>query len=170
MKKYSKKKGVMNLEISIANKEDLKQILELQKECYQTEAELHNDYNIPPLTQSIVSINEEIDEGVLFLKGIIDGQLVGSVRGQIKSDTAYLGRLIVKDEFQNKGFGQALMSKIENDLNKCNRYELFTGHKSEKNIKLYQKLGYNEIKRQHINDNLTLVYLEKTIQKIITNR
>jgi ribosomal protein S18 acetylase RimI-like enzyme len=156
------KKNIMNLGISIADKEDLKQILELQKECYQIEAELHNDYNIPPLTQSILSINEEFDEGVSFLKGLVDGQLVGSVRGQIKNNTAYVGRLMVKDEFQNNGFGQALMKKIEDDLKNCNRYELFTGHKSEKNIKLYQKLGYNEIKRQYINDNLTLVYLEKT--------
>lgn len=131
----------MNFEISIANKADLKQILELQKECYQTEAELHNDYNIPPLTQTLSSISQEIDEGVLILKGVINGQLVGSVRGQIKSETTYIGRLIVKDKFQNNGFGQALMNKIENDLNNCNRYELFTGYKSEKNIKLYQKLG-----------------------------
>ena len=155
----------MNLEISLADKDDLQQILELQKECYQTEAELHNEYSIPPLTQTYNSINQEIEQGILFLKGTIDQQLVGSVRGQIKDDTAYIGRLIVKKEFQNNGFGQALMRKIENQLSNCGRYELFTGHKSEKNIKLYQKLGYNEFKREYINDNLTLVYLEKIRQK-----
>lgn len=155
----------MNFEITLADKDDLQQILELQKECYQTEAELHNEYNIPPLTQTYNSINQEFEEGMLFLKGIVDGTLVGSVRGQIKDDTALIGRLIVKKEFQNNGFGQLLMIKIENQLNNCFRYELFTGHKSDKNIKLYQKLGYNEIKRQFVNDNLTLVYLEKTVQK-----
>ena len=151
----------MNLKISTANKVDLKQILELQKKCYQTEAELHNDFTIPPLIQTDSSINQEIEEGTLFLKGIVEGEIIASVRGQVKNDTAYIGRLIVKSEFQNNGFGQILMKEIENYLNNCSRYELFTGHKSIKNLKLYQKLGYNEIKRQYVNDSLTLVYLEK---------
>lgn len=151
----------MNLQITLAGKDDLLQILELQKECYQTEAELHNEYNIPPLTQTFSSINQEFEEGTLFLKGIINGKLVGSVRGQITENTAFIGRLIVKKEFQNNGFGKSLLKKIENQLDNCFRYELFTGHKSDKNIKLYQKLGYNEFKRHSINHNLTLVYMEK---------
>jgi ribosomal protein S18 acetylase RimI-like enzyme len=153
----------MNFEITLADKDDLQQILELQKECYKTEAELYSEYNIPPLTQTFDSINQEFEGGMLFLKGIVDGKLVGSVRGQIKDDTASIGRLVVKKEFQNKGLGKLLMTNIENQLNNCFRYELFTGHKSDKNIKLYQKLGYKEIKRQYVNDNLTLVYLEKNV-------
>lgn len=151
----------MNLELSLAGKEDLQQILDLQKECYQTEAELHNEYNIPPLTQTYNSISEDFKNGMLFLKGTIKGKLIGAVRGQIKDNTAHIGRLIVKKEFQNKGFGQALMKEIEKELNNCRRYELFTGHKSDRNLKLYEKLGYNECKRLEINHNLTLVYLEK---------
>ena len=155
----------MNFEITLADKDDLQQILQLQNVCYKTEAELHDEKNIPPLTETYNSINQEFEEGMLFLKGIVDGTLVGSVRGQIKDDIALIGRLIVKKEFQNNGFGQLLMRKIENHLDHSIRYELFTGHKSDKNIKLYQKLGYSEIRRQYINDNLTLVYLEKAIKK-----
>lgn len=151
----------MNLEILPVEKSELKHILELQKECYQTEAALHNDHNIPPLIQTYNSINQEFEEGILFLKGIVNGKIVGSVRGEIKDDTAFIGRLIVKKEFQNNGFGQSLMREIENQLHNCFRYELFTGHKSDKNLKLYQKLGYNEFNRQYINDKLTLVYMEK---------
>ena len=72
---------------------------------------------------------------------------------------------MVKKEFQNNKFGQALMKEIETQLNNCNRYELFTGFKSEKNLKLYQKLGYSEFRRQVITNNFTLVYLEKLRQK-----
>lgn len=151
----------MNFEIALANRGDLQEILELQKECYQTEAALYSDYDIPPLTQTYHSINQEFEDGMIFLKGTVDGKLVGSVRAQIKDNTALIGRLIVKEEFQNNGFGKLLMLKIENQLNHCFRYELFTGHKSHKNITLYQKLGYKEIKRHYVNDNLTLLYLEK---------
>ncbi|WP_163411557.1 GNAT family N-acetyltransferase [Flavobacterium ajazii] len=151
----------MNFQISKASEADLKAILELQKECYKTEAELHKEYSIPPLTQTFESINEDFKQGTLFLKGIVDGQLVASVRGQIKEGSAYIGRLIVKPEFQNNKFGQTLMKEIESQFENCNRYELFTGFKSEKNLNFYQKLGYKEFKIQFINDNLTLVYLEK---------
>ena len=155
----------MELQISIAERKDLNKILTLQKECYQTEAELHNEFNIPPLTQTLDSITEEFEQGFLFLKGSIDGNIVASVRGYIRDYTTYIGRLMVKKEFQNNKFGQELMKEIETQLNNCNRYELFTGFKREKNLKLYQKLGYSEFRRQVITNNFTLVYLEKLRQK-----
>ena len=156
----------MDFQIFVATSDDLETILTLQKECYQTEAELHNEFNIPPLTQTVDSIFEDFKNGTLFLKGIIGGQIIASVRGNIKNNTTYIGRLVVKKEFQNNKLGQTLMKYIESELENCNRYELFTGNKSEKNIKLYQKLGYTEFKRQFINNNLTLVYLEKMRNEI----
>ncbi len=151
----------MDLQILPATENDLKPILDLQKECYQTEAELHNEFDIPPLTQTMESIKEENRNGTLFLKGIIDGHIIASVRGHIQDNTAFIGRLIVKEVFQNNKIGQTLMKEIELRLDHCSRYELFTGFRSQKNLKLYQKLGYKEFKRQFINGNLTLVYLEK---------
>lgn len=134
----------MDFQILAATLDDLKTILDLQKECYETEAELHNEYNIPPLTQTLDSINQDFNQRTLFLKGVIDGQIIASVRGNIKETTTYIGRLVVKKKFQNNKFGQTLMKEIEHQLDNCTRYELFTGNRSEKNIKLYQKLGYTE--------------------------
>lgn len=156
---------IKDLEISKATMEDLESILHLQKECYQSEAELHNEYNIPPLTQSLASIKDDFTQGTLFLKGMVGGKIIASVRGNSQNGTTYIGRLVVKKEYQNNKIGQSLMGLIESHLSNCSRYELFTGHKSEKNISLYQKLGYQEFKRQLINDHLTLVYLEKRVAK-----
>jgi ribosomal protein S18 acetylase RimI-like enzyme len=151
----------MNLQILKATFEDLETILTLQKECYLAEAERHNEYNIPPLTQTLECIQEDFNQGTLFLKGMIEGQTVASVRGYSRNNTSFIGRLMVKKEFQNNKFGQALMKEIEACFTDSNRFELFTGFKSENNILLYQKLGYKEFKRQFITEKLTLVYLEK---------
>ena len=151
----------MDFTISTATSDDLEIILELQKECYKTEAILHNEFTIPPLTQTSASIKEDFNQGMLFLKGVVNDQLIASVRGNIDGSTAYIGRLMVKKEFQNQKLGQLLMKEIETKLSQCKRYELFTGFKSEKNIALYKKLGYTEFKREYINTNVTLVYLEK---------
>lgn len=41
------------------------------------------------------------------------------------------------------------------------RYELFTGHLSEKNLALYEKLGYKRFKTENITDDLWFIYMEK---------
>jgi ribosomal protein S18 acetylase RimI-like enzyme len=87
--------------------------------------------------------------------------VVGSVRAYRYKDTVFIGRLAVRPTYQNKGIGVKLMISIEEIFESAKRFELFTGHKSIKNIYLYQKLGYREFKRIPINDSLTIVYLEK---------
>lgn len=87
--------------------------------------------------------------------------IVGSVRAQIKEGTCFIGRLLVHPNFQNQGIGTALMREMEKRFPQAERFELFTGHRSEKNLYLYGKLGYRELRREKVNDRLDLVYLEK---------
>ena len=54
-----------------------------------------------------------------------------------------------------------LMQEIEARFPGAARFELFTGQKSQGNLRLYQRLGYQPFKQQVLNDQLTLVYLEK---------
>lgn len=72
---------------------------------------------------------------------------------------------MVHPDYQNKGIGTKLMYEIENLFkNKgINRYELFTGEKSRKNIYFYEKLGYKRVKTENMNDKVTIVYMEKKI-------
>ena len=83
------------------------------------------------------------------------------MRAYEKEGTGYIGRLIVHPDFQNQGIGTKLIHKIEAIFQDAKRYELFTGHKSKRNLYLYQKLGYKKFKTEKINENLKLVYLEK---------
>ena len=68
---------------------------------------------------------------------------------------------IVNPDSQNQGIGTRLLHEIEKYFPEAERYKLFTGHKSQRNLYLYQKLGYRPFKRQRINDMLPLVFLEK---------
>lgn len=156
----------MDIQILPAVVEDLSAILALQKECYLSEAELHNAYDIPPLTQTLEQIIHDFNTGVLFLKGVVDGQIIASVRGSIEGHAAHIGRLIVATEYQNNGYGRLLMQAIETAFNHAARYELFTGDKSVKNILLYQKIGYSEFKRATIPNSHELVFMEKITHSI----
>ena len=149
--------------IKRAKVSDLEEILSLQKMAYKSEAEIYNDYSIPPLSQTLDEIKDEFKSSI-FLKAVENGRIIGSVRGtQLNSKTCYIGRLIVHPDFQNHGIGTKLMEEIEKIFNECKRFKLITGHKSEKNIKLYEKLNYNKYKIEKLTENLNLVYLEKTL-------
>lgn len=141
---------------------DADEILSLQKLAYISEAEIYNDYNIPPLLQTKNEIIDDFNNQII-LKSIVAGKIIGSVRAYSKNTTCYIGRLIVHPEYQNKGIGTKLMSEIENIFSYCGRYELFTGHKSEKNIHLYQKLGYKIFDTKKVNDKLSMVFMEKYV-------
>ena len=139
---------------------DAEEILSLQKLAYRSEAEIYNDFNIPPLLQTPEEIKKDF-ENQTFLKATLDGKIRGSVRAFIKEGTCYIGRLIVHPDFQNRGMGKELMQRIEEIFKEAQRFELFTGHRSEKNLHLYRKLGYEISKTVRANDRLNMVYLEK---------
>lgn len=140
--------------------EDLQEILNLQKLAFQIQAEIYNDYSIPPMIQTL----EEIENDFLqqtYLKAVYIKKIIGSVRAYQENDTCYIGRLIVHPDFHNQGIGTELINKIESIFNDAKRYGLFTGHKSKKNLYLYKKLGYKPLKIKKKNENLQIVYLEK---------
>lgn len=145
--------------VDIASKGDLEEILELQRLAYQTEAELYNNPDIPPLRQTLDELIEEAVSSVI-LKVVEDRKIVGSVRAFEKEGTCYIGKLIVHPEYQNRGIGQTLLAAAERCF-KHMRYELFTGDKSEKNLKLYQKNGYSAFKTKEVDNKLKIIYLEK---------
>jgi ribosomal protein S18 acetylase RimI-like enzyme len=146
--------------VELANLSDAQNILDLQILAYQSEAAIYNDYSIPPLIQTIDEMEKDLRQQVAF-KVTIDGRLVGSVRGFLQDGTCHIGRLIVHPEFQNRGIGTTLMSSIEQQFSEVNRFELFTGNRSERNLYLYQKLGYRIFRNDHLNDKITVVFLEK---------
>ena len=146
--------------IQSAKLSDAAEILELQKLAYHDEAAIYNEFGIPPLTQTLDGMRADLDQQTC-LKAVVAGRIVGSVRASLSEGTCFIGRLIVHPEFQDRGIGTHLMHEIEHLFNHAARFELFTGHLSERNLYFYNKLGYRPFKRERISDALTLVYLEK---------
>ena len=150
------------MKIILANIEDAEQILTLQKLAYQREADIYQNFSIPPLVQTIDNIRGEFEDQI-FLKAIDEKEIIGSVRAYSDNNSCFIGRLIVHPKWQGKGVGTMLMENIETCFPNVQRCELFTGTKSTKNIKLYKRLGYKPFKEQVINKSLSLVFMEKLL-------
>jgi len=145
--------------IDMAGSGDLEEILILQKLAFQSEAALYDDYNIAPLLQTIEELRAEAADS-LILKATADRRIVGSVRACRKEGTCSLGRLVVHPDYQNQGIGQRLVQAIQSCFSSC-RIELFTGSLSEKNLALYEKMGYRRFKTEETKPGQQMIYMEK---------
>ena len=154
----------MSVTISAATEHDAEQILKLQYLCYQSEAALYGDYGIPPLTQSLQDLRAELTEGCVLVARLGE-EVVGSVRGTVDLDgTARIDRLMVHPRMQRHGLGGRLLGLLEDRLSAdlaATRYRLFTGHRSEGNLRLYRRAGYSKVGTERVSGDLSLVTLEK---------
>lgn len=147
--------------IQEAEKKNLQEILDLQYLAYQSEAQLLNNHNIPPLKQTLTEAEREFADGI-FLKAADENDvIVGSVRAYSQDDTLHVGKLIVHPDWQGQGIGTKLLKEIER-VCPCKRYELFTSSKSTKNIRFYERAGYVSFDEKIISADLKFIYLEKT--------
>jgi GNAT superfamily N-acetyltransferase len=148
--------------IAKAEKKDLKEILTLQYTAYQSEAVLLNNFDIPPLKQTLEEIEREYEAGIFLKATGASGMIIGSVRAYNELGTTYVGKLIVHSDRQGKGIGTKLLTAIEQAC-PARRYELFTSKKSIRNLLLYEYLGYERFKEEEVAEGLTFVFLEKYI-------
>ncbi|MFI9204434.1 GNAT family N-acetyltransferase [Streptomyces sp. NPDC053048] len=154
----------MSVTISAAAGTDAEQILKLQYLCYQSEAELYGDYSIEPLTQTLDDLRAELGGGCVLVARL-GAEVVGSVRGAVDAEgTAVITGLIVHPRMQRHGLGGRLLAALEERLARdwsAKRYRLATGRRSEGNLRLYRKWGYERTGTEEVSRKLTLVTLEK---------
>jgi GNAT superfamily N-acetyltransferase len=146
--------------VETATVADAEAILVLQKRAYQSEAAIYDDYTIPPLVQTLAEFVAELGRMVV-LKACEGGEIRGSVRACVRDQTCFIGRVIVHPDHQGNGIGTLLMRTIEGLFPSVERFELFTGHRSTRNLGFYRMLGYRQVRKETVNQHLELVYLQK---------
>ena len=156
-----------------ADKSDAAEILALQKIAYQSEAELYGDDSLPALQQSLYELECDLEgsnskndpnqkqTGMVFLKAVVNGKIIGSVRGYQAGETAHLSRMIVHPYFQGRGIGKRLLDEMEAAFPTVMRFEAKTGHQSRRNIQRLVRRGYRTFKTETVTPKLEWVYLEK---------
>ncbi|MCX5202380.1 GNAT family N-acetyltransferase [Streptomyces sp. NBC_00237] len=149
---------------AVADERDAEQILKLQYLCYQSEAELYDDYTLEPLTQSLADLTAELGRGYALVARLGE-EVVGSVRAVVDEDgTARIEKLVVHPRMRRHGLGGRLLGAVEAHLATsldAKRFRLFTGHRSETNLRLYRSRGYATVSRKPVGPQLTLITLEK---------
>jgi GNAT superfamily N-acetyltransferase len=148
------------LRIRSAQANGAEELLALQKAAFLSEAMLYGMDAVPAMLENLEQMREAL-RGHLFLKAVDQGRIAGSVRTNLDGGTCRIGRLVVAPDLQRQGIGSRLMAAIEARFPGAEHYEIFTGHKSEGNLRLYRRLGYEEYLAQQVRPGLTVVFMRK---------
>jgi ribosomal protein S18 acetylase RimI-like enzyme len=155
-----KKMDQDKIHIGIASIDDADKILKIQKAAFLGQARIYNNYQLPPLTQCLESIRSEFNEKT-FLKVVLKDQIIASARFNVTEGHVTIDRVVVEPTYQNKGIGTTLLREIESRIPNAEAFYLFTGNKSERNIYLYEKMGYKAIKTQVTEQGVELLFMGK---------
>lgn len=150
-----------DVSISLVEPVDIGEVLTLQRAAYVTEAQLYGDSFLPPLTQTYDELALELAASIA-VKATRGHRILGAARARIDGTILRVGRLTVAPDAQRHGIGSRLLVKLEQLAPATiETFTLFTGHLSEANIRLYQRLGYTETRRERLKPGVVLVHLDK---------
>ncbi|MCI2418838.1 GNAT family N-acetyltransferase [Saccharopolyspora sp. K220] len=144
---------------------DAGEVLTLQRAAYVTEAQSHDDVRMPPLTETLDEIRDELARSSCLAWGCREaGRLVAAVRVALGETAAGLGRLVVAPDRQGHGLGTGLLRHVEQHLPaRIETINLFTGEHSTANLRLYRRLGYQETHRTSAGD-YQLIHFRKALR------
>jgi ech hydrogenase subunit C len=143
-----------------AEASDAPEILALQKVAYQSEAEIYGDDSLPALQQTLDDLLNDFAH-MVFIKAVVNGKIIGAVRGYVEGHTAYLRRVVVHPYFRRRGIGRHLLDEIEKTFPDVTRFEAKTGHQSKRNLYQLAQRGFTPFKTEPFTPAITWVCLEK---------
>lgn len=122
---------------------DLAELVVLQRCCWVSEAVLNDTLDVPALHET----HEEVLAWAQSWTTIVvrrEGRLVAAARGRLGGEQEWeIGRLMVAPDLAGNGIGSALLALIEAQAPaSARRFSLFTGAASQRNIRTYQRAGY----------------------------
>lgn len=153
--------------IALVTDDHAGELLTLRRAAFVSEAQLYDDPNIPPLTQTLAELREDMAREDIVTVGVWEGhRLVGSLRVEVEGSKATLGRLAVAPDQQGRGLGTTLMFAILDYLpEQVTEIWAFTGKDSKQNLALYTKHGY-EAQYDEAAGQLTMTYLRRVLHAV----
>lgn len=136
------------------------EIINLQRESYQKEAELIGTTQIPPLLETVKDIRQNNTEKIIG--ALKKDHLIALIAYEIDApDTITISRLAVHPNAFRQGLAKKLFHKLEQTTD-ANIYLVSTGKANIPAIKFYEKMGFTIEREFTTKDHIELVSLKKS--------
>ncbi len=139
---------------------DAAEILALQKIVFLNEAEMYDDYTLTPLHQTLEDLHADFRRRI-FLKAVVGGKIIGSIRGRLEGDAAEVGWLLVHPYFWGRGIGLRLVREIEEHFPTARRFATYMGERSRYTMQPFSRHGYVPVRQVKVTEHRDRVYFEK---------
>jgi len=150
-----------SVELRPMTADDADAVLAVQRAAFAVEAIRYGDAELPPLREDRPGLIDDLRTSRGYV-ALVDGRLVGSVRVRSSGRSLHIARLSVAPQEQGQGIGMALLMQAEASA-PAEEALLFTGHLSTGNLRLYARAGYEEVRRERVDDAVVLIYLRKPL-------
>ncbi|TKC16278.1 GNAT family N-acetyltransferase [Robertmurraya kyonggiensis] len=138
------------------------EVLRLQRQAYKVEAAYIGTYDIPPLKETL---EELLNSRETFIGYFVDDTLAGILSYKFKKGVIDIHRVMVHPAFFRRGIAGSLIQYIEDKMVSAEFAIVSTGAKNIPAIKLYEKLGFEELDQSVVGDGLVLTNLKKKLKK-----
>lgn len=138
--------------------ETAQDILRIQIPAYQIEAALIGFDGIPPLKDSVNSIQQANE---VFLGYYLEDVLAGFLSYELEEHSYSICRLVVHPTHFRKGIAKALLAYFLNLAGQNMRIQVSTGAKNEPALRLYKQFEFKEVKDMEVAPDVYLTLLEK---------
>lgn len=137
-----------------------KEVLKIQMPSYKVEAELIDFDHIPPLKDTVESLQrcEEIFYG--FYK---NEQLCGVISIKIENGVMDIHRLFVHPKYFRKGIAKMLLDFVQTNETGFETITVSTGSDNVPAINFYQKNGFSKEKEIKTAEGLSITLFKKSI-------
>lgn len=148
------------LAILPATTEQAPAILALQKRAFEREARLCDNWQIPPMTETLETVLEHIVSATV-LTAWIGPQLVGAARGILSGDVCAIRGVCIEPAHQGQRIGTTLLAAIEQAHPTASRFELTTNTTMAGNVRFYERHGYRITELKPFSDKIILACMSK---------
>jgi len=144
--------------IDITNPEVARRVLNIQIPSYQIEAQLIETYDIPPLKDTIKSLQQS---GEIFYGYYINKELIGIISLKTEKNILDIHRLFVHPNHFRKGIAKLLLDTIQTIYQDFETITVSTGSKNVPAINFYKKSGFIKVNEILVDHGLSITNLEK---------
>lgn len=148
------------MEMELATRDDMPELLELQRKAYAPDFGSLDWTNDSPLLETLEHLCQEFRRCTIYKVQNTEGQIIGSIRGNVANGSLWMGRLMVHPDFQGHGIGRFMFCEIQR-LMPHRRAWFWACQQMAKTYNFYLRQGFQPTAILNENPKLTWILMEK---------